>query len=66
MAIYQYQYRIQAQYRYNPAMVYNRPTDINLNRFSELLWHGNDAGYCVYRKDPFRGDIVRIDFYPPY
>ena len=66
MTFYQYQYRVQASFQYNPTLVHNRPTGPNLSRFSELLWHGNDASYCVDRKDPFQGEIVRIDFYPPY
>jgi len=64
MAIYAFHYRVSANMHYNPNMVYNRPTDPSLARFSELLWHGCDnEGNCVYRKDPINGEVLRIDFF---
>lgn len=48
MAIYTFHYRVSANMHYNPTMVYNKPTDPSLMRFSDLIWHGCDnEGYCV-------------------
>ena len=38
----------------------------SMRRFTEVLWHGeDDEGYCVYKKDPKTGDVIRVDFLPP-
>ncbi len=59
---YNYQYRIKANFLYDPSRVYDPPTNPDLFRFDTLLWHGWDEGYCVYKKDSRTGEIVRIDF----
>ena len=61
-----YDYRIQANMNFDWNKVNAPATDYRLNRFSILLWAGqDDEGWCVFRKDPITGSIVRIDFYPP-
>ncbi len=62
MVMYNYNFRIQANFRYDPQKVHFPATHPQLKRFTELLWHGYDNGYCVYKRDPLNGDIVRIDF----
>ena len=64
MSIYTYHFRVQANMPFNPVMAQNRPTDPSLQRFSELIWYGTDnEGNCVYRRDPFTKEVVRIDFF---
>jgi hypothetical protein len=58
-----YDYRIQANFFYDPGRVYDQASESSLKRFTELLWHGYDeGGPTVYKKDPYTGDVVRIDF----
>lgn len=63
MARYGYDYRITAVAVYNPHRVHEPPNDQRLERFTDVVWHGlDDEGYCVYKRNPWTGEIVRIDF----
>lgn len=58
-----YDYRIQANFFYDPLQVYDQAREPSLMRFSELLWHGYDeGGPAVYKRDPYTGEVLRIDF----
>lgn len=64
MSKFTYHHRVRANMPFNPTMVRNKPTDPSLMRFNELIWYGrDDEGNCVYRRDSFTGEVVRIDFY---
>ncbi len=66
MAIYTYHYRYKVNVPFDERQVYDPPTNPLLARFTEVLWFGrDDEGWCVYRRDPWTGEKVRIDFEPP-
>ena len=61
-----YHKRIQANMHFNPTRLTMPATDTRLMRFTELLWAGqDDEGWCVFKRDPVTGEVIRIDFYPP-
>ncbi|MHA1400709.1 MAG: hypothetical protein ACTSQE_10210 [Candidatus Heimdallarchaeaceae archaeon] len=67
MSRMRYNYRIQATFRFDEKQVYAPATHPQLMRFTEVLWYGlDDEGYCVFKRDVSTGEIVRIDFLPPY
>ena len=67
MSKFQYNFRIQALMNFNWDKVNFPPTDPNLQHFTQLIWAGqDDEGWCVFRSNPYTGEVVRIDFYPPY
>jgi hypothetical protein len=59
----QYDYRIHANFYYDPLQVNMPATEPSLYRFTRLIWHGYDeGGPAVYKEDLLTGDVVRIDF----
>ncbi len=66
MARIAYHYRIKANVPFDERKVYDPPTLPELQRFTEVVWYGmDDEGWCVYKRDPYTGEVVRIDFEPP-
>ena len=61
-------FKAKANSRYDPTKVNNPLRHQTLMRFTELLWHGDDDDGMlhVYRKYPKSGEVVRIEFLPPY
>lgn len=67
MSYLTYNYRVQANITFDESKVYNPAVDNSLRRFSLVIWYGkDDEGWVVFKKDPNNGDIVRIDFLPPF
>ena len=62
-----FDFKAKANFRYDSTRVNNTPRHQTLMRFTELLWHGedDDGVFCVFRKDPKTGEVVRIEFHPP-
>ena len=61
-----FDFRVQAMMSYDERKVWNMPSDPRLTPFTELIWDGRDeAGWCVYRRNPYSFEVVRIDFLPP-
>ncbi len=67
MAAHPYHRRVFAQLPFDASRVHQAPRAYELLRFSALLWSGqDDEGWCVYRQDAHSGEVLRIDFLPPW
>ncbi|MFW9788797.1 MAG: hypothetical protein ACFFE2_00825 [Candidatus Thorarchaeota archaeon] len=61
-----YDHRTRANFRYDSTKAGFPARHGSMKRLTEVLWYGeDDEGYCVYKRDPKKGDVVRIDFLPP-
>ncbi len=66
MSKFSYNYRIKARLNFDWDFIDAPATNMRFARFSVLLWAGkDDEGWCIFKKDPMNGDILRIDFNPP-
>lgn len=58
-----YDFQVQANFRYDPALVEMPAQEPRLRRFSSLLWHGYEYGTpVVYKTDPYSAQVIRIVF----
>ena len=63
---FHYDYRIRTKINFDWDLIDAPATDLYLARFTILLWAGrDDEGWCVFKKDPVDGSVLRIDFLPP-
>ncbi|MBD3159186.1 MAG: hypothetical protein GF309_10395 [Candidatus Lokiarchaeota archaeon] len=66
MSKYGYHYRIKKNARFDRSKVYSSALHPQLKRFTEVIWAGqDDEGFCVFKRDPHTGEVLRIDFDPP-
>ncbi len=66
MSQFYYNYRVQANLHFEWKQINSFSTDARLKRFTGLIWAGrDDEGWCVYKRDPYSNDVIRIDFSPP-
>ncbi len=66
MGKFHYDCRIKTKINFDWDLIDTPATDLQFTRFSVLLWAGrDDEGWCVFKKDPSDGAILRIDFLPP-
>lgn len=66
MSRFYYNYRVQANFHFDWKRVKSFSAGSQLKRFTELVWAGRDGeGWCVYKRDPYSNDVIRIDFLPP-
>lgn len=66
MAKLPYTFRTKANFKFDETKVGLPSRHPSLMRFTEVVWYGeDDEGYCVYKKDPNSGDVLRVDFVKP-
>ena len=67
MSRYGYDIRVQANFNFDWNQVNQPSRDPRLSSYTELIWAGqDDEGWCVFKRNPYSGEIIRIDFYAPY